>query len=669
MKGFRQRVLSRAKDRDGNKLAKKKDSSGTASPANQSPAGSAHATPTSSTSNLVDQRNKPLPTDGPTQSHPGAPSPGQANNMNANNTAGPQSGSFPQHGSSFNGQQSAGGQNQQGPPTPGRLGTLPPSVVISPSAPHIPPPGAAETMPQDLAPPKAGQKSLLFDRLQATPKDTVPEGVRTPKRQHSSRFDISDQRQRDLEKLPGFHEVPPNRRAELFMQKLDQCNIIFDFNDASGDMKSKEIKRLALHELLDYVAQNRQVISEPMYPRVVEMFAKNLFRPIPPPMNPQGEAFDPEEDEPVLEVAWPHIQVVYEFFLRFIESQDFNTNYAKQYIDHQFVLQLLELFDSEDPRERDFLKTTLHRIYGKFLNLRSYIRRSINNVFFQFIYETERFNGIAELLEILGSIINGFALPLKEEHKLFLTRVLIPLHKVKSLSMYHPQLAYCIVQFLEKDAALTEEVVLGLLRYWPKVNSTKEVMFLNEVEDIFEVMDPAEFAKVQEPLFNQLAKSVASPHFQVAERALYFWNNEYFCNLVSDNVDVILPIMFAPLYENSKGHWNRTIHGMVYNAMKLFMEVNPQLFDECSHEYTEQQNNLEAVKANRQAKWDRLSQLAEQMKQNGHAPAVRPPQATFGNQAKSPMRTDDGDPISMNRLRIDDERRAESQRHANSVRG
>lgn len=40
-------------------------------------------------------------------------------------------------------------------------------------------------------------------------------------------------------------------------------------------------------------------------------------------------------------------------------------------------------------------------------------------------------------------------------------------------------------------------------------------MYLNEVEDIFEVMDPAEFAKVQEPLFHQLAKSVASPHFQV----------------------------------------------------------------------------------------------------------------------------------------------------------
>ena len=48
---------------------------------------------------------------------------------------------------------------------------------------------------------------------------------------------------------------------------------------------------------------------------------------------------------------------------------------------------------------------------------RPYVRKAINNVLYRFVYETERHNGIAELLEILGSIINGFALPLKEEHK------------------------------------------------------------------------------------------------------------------------------------------------------------------------------------------------------------------------------------------------------------
>ena len=57
-------------------------------------------------------------------------------------------------------------------------------------------------MPGDLVPPKAGQKT--FDRLHTAPKaDQIPEGLKTPKRQHSSRFDISEKR--DLEKLPGFH--------------------------------------------------------------------------------------------------------------------------------------------------------------------------------------------------------------------------------------------------------------------------------------------------------------------------------------------------------------------------------------------------------------------------------------------------------------------------------
>jgi serine/threonine-protein phosphatase 2A regulatory subunit B' len=111
---------------------------------------------------------------------------------------------------------------------------------------------------------------------------------------------------------------------------------------------------------------------------------------------------------------------VYEVFLRFLESSDFQATIGKKVIDQKFVLQvripqnlsnlpsnplfqqLLELFDSEDPRERDFLKTVLHRIYGKFLGLRAFIRKQINNIFLRFIYETEHFNGVGELLEILG---------------------------------------------------------------------------------------------------------------------------------------------------------------------------------------------------------------------------------------------------------------------------
>jgi serine/threonine-protein phosphatase 2A regulatory subunit B' len=89
--------------------------------------------------------------------------------------------------------------------------------------------------------------------------------------------------------------------------------------------------------------------------------------------------------------------------------------------------------------------------------------------------------GIAELLEILGSIINGFALPLKEEHKQFLMKALLPLHKVHHVSMYHQQLSYCVTQFVEKDPKLAEQVLSSILQFWPRTFSAKEVLFLNEV--------------------------------------------------------------------------------------------------------------------------------------------------------------------------------------------
>ncbi|KAM7362890.1 uncharacterized protein ACRADG_000013 [Cochliomyia hominivorax] len=410
--------------------------------------------------------------------------------------------------------------------------------------------------------------------------------------------------------LPLLRETPANEREELFIQKIRQCCTLFDFSEPLSDLKWKEIKRGALHEMVEYLSNQNNVITEAIYPEAINMFAVNLFRTLPPSSNPNGAEFDPEEDEPTLESSWPHLQFVYELFLRFLESPDFQPNIAKRYIDHQFVLQLLDLFDSEDPRERDFLKTVLHRIYGKFLGLRAFIRKQINNVFYRFIYETEHHNGIAELLEILGSIINGFALPLKEEHKQFLLKVLLPLHKAKSLSVYHPQLTYCVVQFLEKDPSLAEPVIKSLLKFWPKTHSPKEVMFLNELEELLDVIEPAEFQKVMVPLFRQIAKCVSSPHFQVAERALYYWNNEYIMSLISDNSQVILPIMFPALNRNSKTHWNKTIHGLIYNALKLFMEMNQRLFDECSKNYR-QEKQLEREKyAQREGLWQQVENMA-----------------------------------------------------------
>lgn len=424
--------------------------------------------------------------------------------------------------------------------------------------------------------------------------------------QGSSQFRTQGSVPIDLSPLPPLKDASSTEQQELFTQKLQQCCVLFDFFDSVTDLKSKEIKRATLNELVDYVSTNRGILVEAAYPDITNMISTNIFRTLPPSENPD---FDPEEDEPTLEASWPHMQLVYEFLLRFLENPDFQPSVAKRYIDQKFVLQLLELFDTEDPRERDFLKTILHRIYGKFLGLRAFIRKQINNIFLRFIYESEHFNGVAELLEILGSIINGFALPLKAEHKQFLMKVLIPLHTAKALVLFHAQLAYCIVQFLEKDPMLTEPVIRGLLKFWPKTCSQKEVMFLGEMEEILDVIEPTQFKKIQEPLFKQIAKCVTNPHFQVAERALYFWNNEYILSLIEENIDKILPLMFGSLYRISKEHWNPTIVALVYNVLKTLMEMNGPLFDELTASYKADLQREKKKEQERDELWMKLDAL------------------------------------------------------------
>ncbi|KAM6548969.1 hypothetical protein CsatB_020645 [Cannabis sativa] len=414
------------------------------------------------------------------------------------------------------------------------------------------------------------------------------------------------------EALPSFRDVPSSEKQNLFIKKLNMCCVVFDFSDPSSSLKEKDVKRQTLLELVDYISSYNSKFNEVMMQEITKMVAANLFRTF-PSFNHENkglEMYDLEEEEPSMEPAWPHIQIVYEFLLRFVASTETDAKLAKRYIDHSFVLRLLDLFDSEDQRERDYLKTILHRIYGKFMVHRPYIRKAINNIFYRFIFETEKHNGIAELLEILGSIINGFALPLKEEHKLFLVRALIPLHKPKCVAMYHQQLSYCITQFVEKDVKLADTVIRGLLKYWPVTNSSKEVMFLTELEEILEATQPAEFQRCMVPLFRQIGRCLNSFHFQVAERTLFLWNNDHIRNLIIQNRQVLLPIILPALERNTRSHWNQAVQSLTLNVRKIFSDADQALFDECLDRFQEDEVKDRETQEKRDSTWKRMEDVA-----------------------------------------------------------
>lgn len=416
----------------------------------------------------------------------------------------------------------------------------------------------------------------------------------------------------------------------ILLKKIDTCQVLYnDHRTAKSSQdyedEGREFKFKTLLEILEFVklAKHYKQLPHNIVKELFAMISVNIFRDFDSEskklrdinMNPPElyQALDVHEDENImLDPSWPHLQIVYDILLNLLASSQMDPKSLARgsCLDRPFILGLLDLFESEDPREREVLKAIVHRIYEKFTFFRCFMRRAFNNILFRFIFETEKHSGIAEILEVLGSIIHGFAVPLREEHKLFLRRVLMPLHKPKCLNAYHPQLQYCVSQFVQKDSKLASVVVRGLMSYWPLTNCQKEMLFLGELEEVLEAMEEAEFQKFAVPLSRQLSRSLNSSHSQVAERALYIWNNERFIDLVSRHKEQIVPAVVSGVEKNLRDHWNKSIQEQSLYVKKILEELDPQLFDECMRKFEQEESKAQHVRRKRELIWKQLESMA-----------------------------------------------------------
>ncbi|GIX65864.1 protein phosphatase 2a regulatory b subunit (b56 family) protein [Babesia caballi] len=381
--------------------------------------------------------------------------------------------------------------------------------------------------------------------------------------------------------LPLLKDTPLVERSDLFQRKLIACQTVIDFNAKKLLQRAIEMKRQTLLEIIEYISTTRNCMNEAVLRDVIDMVAVNVFRSLPPRSRKSPFLNDINEDEPTLEKSWPHLQIVYDVFLRVVVSNEVSSKMAKNMIDKPFVLKLLGVLNSEDQRERDYLKTILHRIYGKIMPLRNFIRKSIDNVFTSFIYETENPYGITELLEILGSIINGFAVPLKEEHKVYLKKALVPLHKPRSVRSYHAALSYCMVQYINKDRSLATPILQAILKFWPTTSAQTELLFLSELEEVLSLTEVTELREVVRAVSIRMAQCISSAHFQVAERALYIWNNDRVARLLNMHRQVVYPYVARAIKSNLEGHWNEAVLNLSFNTARRLSDTDPALYMWC----------------------------------------------------------------------------------------
>lgn len=389
---------------------------------------------------------------------------------------------------------------------------------------------------------------------------------------------------------------------------------VYDYKDETKDVKGKSERLSAINELQNLLQDQKSVVQLiiPNLDNVMQMIERNIFRPL-PNVKKSNLAFSETgiEQEEEVDPSWPHLQGIYEFFLQLIINEAADVKSLKVYVTPQFVQEFLELFDSEEGVERDYLKNILHKLYAKLVPRRKMIRKAINECFFALIHENHKFNGAAELLDILASIISGFAVPLREEHVVFFKNVIIPLHKVQTCSEFFEQLLRCSMLFLTKDRNLAIPLLEGLLKFWPFANCVKETLFLTELQEVLEVCEVEKIEHLIPRLFRRIVRCIGGTHLQVADRAMCFFENDYFLTILKTYKEQTFPMLVPTIVDLAENHWHKILQESLVALKTILKEIDSFAFDDAlkldhksKKKFGIKQSNEERSALDK--KWDKL---------------------------------------------------------------
>ncbi|GFS34669.1 serine/threonine protein phosphatase 2A 55 kDa regulatory subunit B prime delta [Actinidia rufa] len=169
---------------------------------------------------------------------------------------------------------------------------------------------------------------------------------------------------------------------------------------------------------------------------------------------------------------------------------------------------------------------------------------------------------------------------------------------------------FSMLSFVQKEPALGGVVVRGVLKYWPVTNCQKEVLLVGELEELVENIDPEQYKKLALPLCTQITKCLNSWNSQVAERALYVWNNEQFVKMALQATEDVFPVIVEGMEKNLKWHWSKSIKQLTENVKAMLEEMEPGLYTQCLMRLEFHESAALQEEKKREEKWERIELAA-----------------------------------------------------------
>jgi len=167
--------------------------------------------------------------------------------------------------------------------------------------------------------------------------------------------------------------------------------------------------------------------------------------------------------------------------------------------------------------------------------------------------------------------------------------------------------------FLTKDRTLAIPLLEGLLKFWPFANCIKETLFLTELQEVLEVCEVDKVEHIVPKLFKRIVKCIGGIHLQVADRAMCFFENDYFLNILKTYKDKTFPMLVPVIVDLAENHWHKILQESLIALKTILKEIDPLAFDEAlkmtpaqKKQYSVQQDEEERKSLDK--RWEKLSQ-------------------------------------------------------------
>ena len=166
--------------------------------------------------------------------------------------------------------------------------------------------------------------------------------------------------------------------------------------------------------------------------------------------------------------------------------------------------------------------------------------------------------------------------------------------------------------FLTKDRSLAIPLLEGLLKYWPFANCVKETLFLTELQEVLEVCEVEKVEPLIHRLFKRIVKCIGGIHLQVADRAMCFFENDYFLNILKTYKSQTFPMLVPVIVDLAENHWHKILQESLIALKTILKEIDPYAFEEAlkmnpkeRKQYTVKQDADERKTID--SKWEKLN--------------------------------------------------------------